>query len=222
MTGPDQQKDSRKLQQGVAWLNAINEHTLGRVVSAVVIFGLTMVAYGWLNRNLSPRFDLLTPLDVLIPLWPWTISIYFSHYAMLIWAAAQAKASEYVRLLFAVLTVNFTCYIGFIALTAHYPRPAPEAIESTFWRAWFAWAFTQDGPGNTFPSLHVAVTWYLVLWRWDRADRWLWALWGVAILISTLTVKQHFVWDVLGGMAVAHGVFLLWARGQRKPITSGK
>jgi membrane-associated phospholipid phosphatase len=49
----------------------------------------------------------------------------------------------------------------------------------------------------------VAVTWLLTLRM--RRRRWggLWLVWGGLVALSTLTVKQHFIADVVGGIALA-------------------
>lgn len=64
----------------------------------------------------------------------------------------------------------------------------------------------QDKPGNTFPSLHVATTVLGALRLRHRRGGALWLLWAALISVSTLTVKQHFLVDVLGGLAVAFAV----------------
>lgn len=68
-----------------------------------------------------------------------------------------------------------------------------------------------DAAGNACPSLHVAAAVFSALWLhrllgqmhappWIRGLNGLWVL---AIVWSTLAVKQHVWWDVVGGLALA-------------------
>jgi PAP2 superfamily len=68
-----------------------------------------------------------------------------------------------------------------------------------------------DAAGNACPSLHVATAMFSALWlhRLLRSTgaRPLWwllnATWLVLIVYSTLAIKQHVLWDVLAGTALA-------------------
>jgi membrane-associated phospholipid phosphatase len=66
-----------------------------------------------------------------------------------------------------------------------------------------------DASGNACPSMHVAASVFTGFWmdrllqamaapRWTR---WLLAGWCVAIVYSTLAVKQHVLLDVIAGGA---------------------
>lgn len=68
-----------------------------------------------------------------------------------------------------------------------------------------------DAAGNACPSLHVAAAAFSAIWlhrllRQMRAPAWLLGVnlvWVSAIVWSTLAVKQHVWWDVLGGLGLA-------------------
>jgi membrane-associated phospholipid phosphatase len=188
------------------WLLWLNRHFAGRLLTTVAVVGGTFQSYWWLNGHLSPRYDFLTPLDVAIPFLPWTHAVYTSFFVLLLAAAWQLDGREYVRMLGAVLVVNAVCYLGFILFTSHYPRPDVESIASPYWREQFRLMWSQDKPGNTFPSLHVATTVLGTLRLRLRRGGTLWVVWATLICVSTLTVKQHFLVDVLGGLAVAFAV----------------
>lgn len=182
------------------WVQRLNSHFLGRILTTLVVGGGTMVIYWALNDHLSPRYDLSTPLDRAIPFLPWTIVIYFSFYLLLLVAAWVSEAEEFVRLFVALLAANLCCYLGFVAFTAHYPRPALAEI-TPLWRPVYANMYGSDAPGNTFPSIHVASTMIVGLRLGRRHLGWM--IWAVAIAVSTLTVKQHFLVDVVAGVGVA-------------------
>ncbi len=81
-------------------------------------------------------------------------------------------------------------------------------VGSDLLRAGFGFLYLVDDSHNTFPSLHVAITWIACLGF--RGTRLFWPALLVALLIcsATLFVNQHTVLDVLGGGALA--VFSLW------------
>lgn len=188
------------------WLSWLTQHPIGRLVSAVAIIFASIRCYGWLNRLLPPRFDFTTPLDTAIPFLPWTYHLYWSFFLLLLVAAWQLRPDEYARSLRAVLWVVLVCFSGFVLFTAHYPRPDVDTIVSPFWREEFRWMWGHDKPGNTFPSLHVAITVLGTRILWRRRRSLLWILWATIICLSTLTVKQHFIVDVLGGAMVGLAV----------------
>ncbi|HEX5805219.1 MAG TPA: phosphatase PAP2 family protein [Macromonas sp.] len=67
-----------------------------------------------------------------------------------------------------------------------------------------------DTGGNACPSLHVAsavfsACWFMRLWRELQAPaavRWLSVAHCVAIVWSTIAIRQHVVWDAVAGVAV--------------------
>ncbi|MFP2933756.1 phosphatase PAP2 family protein [Pyxidicoccus sp. 3LG] len=207
----------------------LNRHFAGRLATTVVILAGTFQCYWWLNAHLPPRFDLSLPVDAAIPFLPWTYVVYTSFFVFPLVAAWALEADEYVRMLGAVLVVNALCYLGFFLFTSHFPRPPVESIASLYWREQFRLMWSQDLPGNTFPSLHVAVTVLGALRLRHRRGGVLWIAWAALISLSTLTVKQHFVVDVVGGAAVAlaaHAAFFRrWpvavvpASGRGTPVT---
>ncbi len=177
-------------------LSGWNRSFGGRLVTTGVLIGVTMPVYMWIN-TIAPRFDLSVPLDSAIPFLPWTIFIYLSFYVLLLTAAALSSPDDYGRIQKSVLAANLLCYGGFILLPAHYPRPLPQ--EAGALEGIFTWLFSNDAPGNTFPSIHAAAS----LCVGFGLKRWPWRLWGAAVAVSILTVKQHFILDLFGGAAVA-------------------
>jgi len=62
-----------------------------------------------------------------------------------------------------------------------------------------------DEPNNCFPSLHVSISFLasFVMWRKSRIEGVFFLIWSAAISISTLTTKQHYVADIIGGTLIA-------------------
>jgi len=75
-----------------------------------------------------------------------------------------------------------------------------------------------DSAGNACPSLHVAFATFSWVWlrrllgemRFGRAWQWTNSLWCLAIVLSTVAIRQHVVLDVVAGIALAV-VFAAWS-----------
>jgi membrane-associated phospholipid phosphatase len=69
--------------------------------------------------------------------------------------------------------------------------------------------YDHDGETNAFPSGHVygslLMTYYLV----EAGFGWWWYVIGIAVSLSTLFVKQHYIVDIFGGLLwVIVGIWL--------------
>jgi membrane-associated phospholipid phosphatase len=75
--------------------------------------------------------------------------------------------------------------------------------------------YIADTPNNCFPSMHVALTSVSTWSLRGYAPRYfkLFMLWTLAIILSTLTTKQHYFVDILGGLGVLVVVVALEKKG---------
>lgn len=181
----------------------LDQHFVTRVGTTLALVFGTLVVYQRLNAALTPRFDFFVPLDGAIPFLPWTWLVYASFYVMLPLAAWWAKPGEYPRTLAAVLTANVVCWLGFVLFPAHYPRPSLEGVEPLWLHDALASMWRDDLPGNTLPSIHVTTSLLVALRLHQMRGGPVWLTWAAAIAVSTLTVKQHFVADVVAGALLA-------------------
>ncbi len=89
----------------------------------------------------------------------------------------------------------------FVLFPTAYPRPtgsSGHAITDLIWRA--------DAPANAFPSLHVAISFYLAFALVRMRRRTVGAVllaWAAVISVSTMTVKQHYALDSVAAIAIA-------------------
>jgi membrane-associated phospholipid phosphatase len=186
-----------------ALMEALASYPLGRVAIAGMVIVSVLFVYAFTNSAMQPRVDFYTVLDATVPFMPWTIIVYLSMYLLFGVASWYVDAIEFLRGLSALLVVSLISLLGFVAFPAHYPRPDPSIIESPWLQHMYISMFGFDLPGNTFPSLHVGTTVTAALMLKDTKTWWIWAIWAGAISLSTLTVKQHFVADVVGGITLA-------------------
>lgn len=189
-----------KIQDLIYRLEEINKSKGARLLITLGVISILISCYLLINNHLEHKVDLLLTLDNSIPYWPWTVVIYVSLYPMYLTAAITLSARQYLQVLLGVVLMTIVSFICFAIITSHYPRPAPEAWAHSIWRPLIDLIVTVDRPGNTCPSLHVStslyVGWMLRSTRMGKG----WLIWSVLVSLSTLTLKQHFVWDWVGGL----------------------
>jgi membrane-associated phospholipid phosphatase len=168
---------------------------------------------GWLYQAMG-RTDLHrsvtlldTALDRAIPLWTWTTWFYQPFYIgiFIIGVIAFRSRFLYNRALICICANVIVGALGHFFIRAEYPRPilpTPSPDLST-------WLLAQvhkiDPPGNVFPSLHVAHTFliaFLLELDRPRLGRVVLVM-AILLALSTMTTKQHFIADVLAGLAMA-------------------
>lgn len=188
-----------------------------RVVVPMVTLMLLVPGYliiGGMNADRSLNLPELA-LDRLIPLQPaWTL-VYVSHLVFLFVPVLVMRQEEQIRRTFlAYLLVWITGYVCFLVYPTVLPRPGPNVIGQGF----FAWClrivYSADGPRNNFPSLHVAHACVsaLTCWRVHRGVGLAAGLWAALIALSTLFTKQHYVIDVISGLALAGVAYVVFLR----------
>lgn len=143
----------------------------------------------------EPRLLSPSVIDRAIPFLPWTIVVYLSQFAFLflaLWLQTDSRALTRAFAAIAVATL-LSCAV-FVVWPTTIARPSVESVAFDA-----LWLF--DVPSNCFPSLHVALA-AIAAAFWPRR-RAVGVVWAVAIALSTLTTKQHYAVDVLGGTVVA-------------------
>lgn len=72
------------------------------------------------------------------------------------------------------------------------------------------------------PSIHMAVTFVILLFVRDHARRWVWpaAAYCLAMAFSLVYLGEHYVFDLLAGIAVA--VFAYWVGAHRLSSSRGR
>jgi membrane-associated phospholipid phosphatase len=197
----------------------VEKWTLGLLaagVQSLVYFGI-----GYQHRARSTTL-LLTPLDHAIPFWPWTVWCYLPFYAgiFILGMAGFRSRRLFHRTLVGVMATVAVGALGHLLVAAEYPRPLVIPPWADASAAFMAWVQQIDPPGNVFPSLHVAQTSSIALvLRVDRPRLGLIAMVMAGLLaLSTLTTKQHFLADVVSGLAIAFVTQALVLRSYRRTL----
>jgi membrane-associated phospholipid phosphatase len=175
-----------------------------------VVFALAYQVF-YVFPNLSPLREPVTlplfAIDRLFPLVPWTFSIYVSDYLLAFFAIIllqEEEFFEYTRLTFASLII---CGLFFHLFPTTYPRPPYPTVENPVVAFLLRAVSFADRPTNCFPSMHVAMA-VTATWALRHRPRTfpVYVGWTLAICLSTLTTKQHYFLDIIGGLAVVVGV----------------
>jgi membrane-associated phospholipid phosphatase len=108
------------------------------------------------------------------------------------------------RALLAVTIGVLINYTVFALWPTIYPRPLAPA-SSGFYFDWYRWLISIDTPANCFPSGHITAP-AIGCWTLARErPRWSWLilLGFIPLALTILTTKQHYIADLLGGLATA-------------------
>jgi membrane-associated phospholipid phosphatase len=192
-------------------------------VAAWALTGITVLAtYGATKlQPFGPAVELpLTTLDRLIPFMPWTVWVY----GTVTWAALLAwlhvpDGLRGRRLYFTLALATAVCGVFFLFMPTTFPRHLYPVDPASITLRELIDLRAADSPTNCLPSLHVALATSLSA-NWleyakSRRARVLIVVWTVAVCLSTLTTKQHFVVDVAAGLVVGAGAYLAvhrWVR----------
>ena len=129
---------------------------------------------------------------------------YLSAYVLPLWAIAVLRERKVLRAFAAVVVGTILASaLGFVLwpLTIHRPDIGIASLSD---RA-LAALYEADRPVNLFPSLHVSLSFLFAAAIGYARPRWrAWTLaWAALIAVSTLFTRQHYLFDVLGGIVLA-------------------
>lgn len=154
------------------------------------------------------KHSLATPLDAMIPLRTEWIIVYvlaYIQWAVGLIAAARERKELCYRILGGELIAKFFCLICFLLLPATISRP--EIIGNAPWDKLTRLIYSIDTPDCLFPSLHCLESY--ICFRGatlsEKLPRWyVWVtgVFAVMVFASTVLVKQHFLVDIIAGIAV--------------------
>ena len=102
-----------------------------------------------------------------------------------------------------MIIVWFISYACYFFLQSYVARPNITGTDpfSAIVRSIYA----GDRPYNDFPSLHTSLSTIIAIhsWRVGRRIGIAAAIWTALIIVSTVLVKQHYLADVIGALALA-------------------
>ncbi|MDO4621137.1 MAG: phosphatase PAP2 family protein [Lachnospiraceae bacterium] len=172
------------------------------LVNVLVYGGGRLLASGKKHYDFTLRIDELTPFI------PWTMLIYwgcFVFWILVYLRMASLTRKEAGHFFLMHLIGELTCFLFFVFLPTTNVRPAVDGAD--LWSALVRLQYRADAADNLFPSIHCMISW--ICWvdmrkqkscpQWARTASLLTAL---AVFISTLTLKQHVIVDVISAVIV--------------------
>ncbi len=173
-----------------------------RKLMYLVYWAPFILVYQLVNRwpMQPPRELAVTWLDEAVPFVPPLLPVYVAYLPFYWWTVARARNDREANWLFygaylqLLLSLPFFLFVPVRMPLERYYAAVPHNWADALWR-WF------DAPNNCFPSLHVSNGLLLAQFNWARPYRAAHTVMAAAIIVSTVVVKQHYVVDMLGGIA---------------------
>ena len=154
-------------------------------------------------------------VDNQIPFIGWTFWAYVSLYVFIVlafWLVNEKK--DYEAMVASMIFCTFISALIFLFFPTTVPRAA-LITDSEPVRTMRLALYQLDPPTNCFPSLHVSFSMLAAIFMTKQKPQYgsLFVMWLIAIMISTMTFKQHYLVDVLGGTLLAIVGYQLSVRG---------
>ena len=168
------------------------------------------------------EYDLLIDLDTKIPFVAEFIWIYHTLIPVLALTGFMLFKDKklFSFMTYGNLAAGAILCIFYVLIPSYYPREASGVIDTTTLSGWLVeLTRTIDGANNTFPSGHVTFSWLMAYFvSLSRTGRKYPSIaityfcWAALIAISTLTLKQHYLFDVVSGIGLASIIFYISRR----------
>lgn len=155
-----------------------------------------------------------------IPFLPWTIWIYIVLYPIyLIWALYSYKdIQEMNKTMYGFLILTVVSCVCFIILPISYPRDMyPLGFHNDTTTIIFKAMRAADKPSNCLPSLHVGIC-YLFAYGFFKENKTKFIISLVIstlVAISTLTTKQHYIYDIVAGFILSSAIAIFLKNNTR-------
>jgi len=160
-------------------------------------------------HSLVMSFDRATPLlkVFFLPYSVWIVYIYIC----LIYFFLKDRTSYYRGILMYTLCA-LTCYMIYSVFQTTVPRP--DIVGSDLLSQLARYVYERDKPFNCFPSIHCFSSYLMmrllaVSPARNKLNRLLIYGMSTTIIASTLFVKQHVLWDVIGAVALVEVMYLV-------------
>ncbi|WP_052404819.1 phosphatase PAP2 family protein [Bacillus rubiinfantis] len=175
-----------------------------------LLFLLVMPVLGGIYQRLNGRshkaVDFITPLDHVIPFVPIFIIPYILWYAYIFCYLVYFCFKDtrvYLKTLMLIVIGELICFVIYFFFQTTVPRPPVTGDD--FLTTLVQWIYLKDQPYNCFPSIHVLTTFAIMLAALHIKNKHLINnlfihIGGSLIIISTLFVKQHVIFDMIGSM----------------------
>lgn len=198
----------------------------------LLYFPVYLLWFAYLERTVTRRFHVVhMAIDDYIPFIEYFIVPYllwFVYVAAAVLYFFFANVSDYYKLC-CVLFTGMTIFliVSTVYPNGHYLRPSVFANENIF-TTLVQWLYATDTSTNLFPSIHVynSIAVHMAVTKSEKLRQYKWVQIGSAVLmisivLATMFLKQHSVFDVITGCIMAGIMYTLvygreWQNNRRK------
>ncbi|MBK7973986.1 MAG: phosphatase PAP2 family protein [Deltaproteobacteria bacterium] len=186
-----------------------------RLVAAGLVLLMDAVGYHLvgLATDTAQAHSLRLSIDDRIPFLPWSVYLYSWVYTAMLYPLFVVRCSGLFRRTVEAYAITIAVSLVVFAMfpvTSVGFRPDPATLDQSVFHNWgVALTFFVDPPTNLFPSLHLSIATLaaLIAGRARPLFGWCAAPMVLAVAVSITTMKQHFVLDGVGALAVATFAF---------------
>lgn len=185
------------------------------LIYALFNFGTYFLIQSLVNH----QYDLMTPLDSIIPIIPEFVWVYHSFIPVIFATMFMAVKTEYTfkRIFWSFILATIVLNFFYVFFPSEYPRPEFEVDSLSSYLTFLTHVI--DKPVNSFPSGHVTMSCLLFFGSRDtilgKNQLWIrltYGIWALLIAVSTLVLKQHYIVDVFSGFVLA--LLCYWITGK--------
>jgi len=179
------------------------------LIFSFAVFYLGTNHFSIFSAHTLPLFD----WEKSIPFLPGTVIFYLLAYLQVILVFYLADKPDLKKIFRGMLGLIIFHGLFFFFYPTAYPRPSLPLDTSVLSRLGYQLIIFFDKSGNCFPSLHVALSLFssLALGKKSLSLKITFFIITALAVASTLTLKQHYFVDILGGLATAiifYGIFI--------------
>ncbi len=198
-------------------LDFLGKSRFGAILAIIVffiVFYLGANHFSFLPIHALPLFG----WEKSIPFLPWTVIFYFLAYVQVVFVLSLIDKSELKKALSGLLALIAFHGLFFFLFPTAYPRPPFPTDGSLLSDLGYRLIIFLDNPNNCFPSLHVAISLFslLLVRKKSLTVKISFGLITALTIASTLTLKQHFFIDIIGGIATALFFYYLFLYEPRR------
>ena len=175
----------------------------------LLVIPLLAVVYQLLNERPNKAVNISTSIDHSIPFLPFFILPYILWYGYIFCYLVYfcfKDTKVFLKTLILIVVAELICFVIYFFFQTTVPRPT--LVGDNFLINLVHWIYKNDKPVNCFPSIHVLTTFVIMLSSLHIKNKHLANtlfihIAGTLIIISTLFVKQHVIFDMIGSMFLA-------------------
>lgn len=190
----------------------LKQRLIALTVNSMVFLAVYQLA-GLYTSGLTAVPSFVFPIERHIPFLPWMIVPYMSSGLFFMLVFFAVKREEELRLLSRrMLFITLVSGICFFLFPLRFSFVQP-LVYSPFFDFFFQYLNTWDTPFNQAPSLHIAYAclfWSVFSNRLTGYGKILVGIWLVLMGVSTLTVYQHHLIDVITALGLVCVTFFLF------------